>query len=79
MVLGNHKVDLYQQLDFKKKMLRSPDLKSYFVENPKEREVLVKEINRLRKKIDSDGVRVSEVVPEYLVPDCLKASYKERM
>ena len=30
MVLGNHKIDLFQQLDFKKKMLRSPDLRTYF-------------------------------------------------
>jgi len=29
---------------------------------------LVKEINKLRKKIDSDGIKVSELVPEYLVP-----------
>ena len=79
MVLGNHKIELFQQLDFKKKMLRSPDLKSYFAENPKEKEVLVKEINRLRKKIDSDGVRMSEIVPEYLVPECLKASYQEKV
>jgi isochorismate hydrolase len=40
-------------------MYRSPDLKSYFAENPKEREVLIKEINKLRKKIDSDGIRIS--------------------
>ena len=68
MCLGNHKVDLFQKLDFKKKMYRSPDLKTYFLENPKEREVLIKEINKLRKKIDSDGVKVSDVVPSYLVP-----------
>ena len=49
-------------------MYRSPDLKTYFSENLKEREVLIKEINRLRKKIDSDGVTVSDVVPSYLVP-----------
>lgn len=74
-ILGNSKIDLFQKLDFKKKMLRSPDLKVYFAENPKEKEVLIKEINKLRKKIDADGVKVSAFVPEYLVPECLKAAY----
>lgn len=30
MSLGNHKVDLAQQLDFNKKILKSPDLKEHF-------------------------------------------------
>lgn len=28
--LGNHKVDMYQKYDFKKKILRSPDMKTHF-------------------------------------------------
>ena len=67
-MLGNTKVEQFQKLDFKKKLLRSPDMKTYFVENPKERDTLIKEINKLRKKIDSDGVKVGAFVPDYLIP-----------
>ena len=37
--------------------------------------MLVKGINDLRKKIDHGKVTISEYVPDYLVPECLKASY----
>lgn len=30
MNLGPHKVEMYQKYDFKKKILRSPDLKTHF-------------------------------------------------
>ena len=42
MNLGNNKVELFQKYDFKKKMLKSSDLKEYFQQNPKEKEVLIK-------------------------------------
>lgn len=35
MNLGNHKIEMFQKYDFKKKMLKSPDLKKYFEENTK--------------------------------------------
>ena len=44
MNLGNNKVEMFQKYDFKKKMIKSPDLKEYFQQNPKEKEVLIKEI-----------------------------------
>jgi ATP-dependent RNA helicase DDX56/DBP9 len=72
-------VDLFQQLDFKKKVLRSPELKQQLTQNTKERDLLVKSINDLRKKIDHNKVTLSEFVPEYLVPECLKHSYAEKM
>ena len=77
--LTNHKADLFRQLDFKKKLLKTPELKEQFESNGKEREVLVKAINDLRKKIDHGKVAISEYVPEYLVPECLKASYAEKI
>ena len=77
--LNNHKADLFQQLDFKKKLLRSPELREELEQNNKEREVLVKAINDLRKKIDHSKVTISEYVPEYLVPQCLKVAYDEKM
>jgi ATP-dependent RNA helicase DDX56/DBP9 len=79
MGLTNHRADLYRQLDFKKKLLKTPELKEQFQTNAKEREVLVKAINDLRKKIDHRKVTLSEFVPEYLVPECLKASYGEQV
>ena len=39
----------------------------------------MKTINDLRKKIDHGKVMLSEFVPEYLIPECLKASYQEKM
>lgn len=72
-------MDLFQQLDFKKKVLRSPELKQQLTQNTKERDLLVKSINDLRKKIDHNKVTLSEFVPEYLVPECLKHSYAEKM
>ena len=51
MNLGNNKVELFQKYDFKKKMLKSPDLKEYFEENSKEKEVLIKEVSDLKKRI----------------------------
>ena len=77
--MNNFRVDLYQQLDFKKKVLRSPELKQQFSQNTKERDLLVKSINDLRKKIDHNKVTLSEFVPEYLVPECLRHSYAEKM
>ena len=41
--------------------------------------MLVKAINDLRRKIDHGRVSISEYIPEYLVPECLKASYAERL
>lgn len=70
---------MYQQLDFKKKLLKTPELKEEFDQNHKERQVLMKSINDLRKKIDHSKVMISQFVPEYLVPECLKASYQEKM
>jgi ATP-dependent RNA helicase DDX56/DBP9 len=62
-LINNHKADLYQQLDFKKKLLKTPELKEEFESNSKEREVLVKSINDLRKKLDHTKVLLSEFVP----------------
>jgi hypothetical protein len=33
----------------------------------------------LRKKIDHGKTAISEYVPDYLVPECLKASYNEKL
>ena len=70
---------MYRQLDFKKKLLKTPELKEQFESNGKERDALVRNINDLRRKIDHGKVLLSEFVPEYLVPECLKASYQEKM
>lgn len=77
--LTNHRADLFRQLDFKKKLLKTPELKEQFHSNAKERDALVKAINDLRKKIDHGKVTLSQLIPEYLVPECLKASYQEKM
>lgn len=77
--LNNHRADLFRQLDFKKKLIKTPELKEQFEANGKERDALVKAINDLRRKIDHGKVTISDFVPEYLVPECLKASYQEKV
>lgn len=61
--LNNHRADLYRQLDFKKKLLKTPELKEQFDSNGKERDALVKAINDLRNKIDHGKVNLSEFIP----------------
>ncbi len=61
--LTNHRADLYRQLDFKKKLLRTPELKEQFEHNASERGALVKTINDLRRKIDHGKVCLSEYIP----------------
>ena len=68
MNIGNHKVENFQKLDFKKKMLKSPDLKDYFVEHPQEKSTLIQSIHQLKKQIDQEAVTISSYVPLYLVP-----------
>lgn len=67
------------EFDLKRKILKSPDMKAYFEENPKEKEVLLKAINALGKKIENGKVVISQFVPSYLVPECLKAAYEEQI
>ena len=67
------------EFDLKRKILKSPDMKPYFEENPKEREVLVKTINSLSKKLENGKVTISQFVPSYLVPECLKAAYEDQL
>lgn len=77
--LTAHRVDMYRQLDFKKKLLKSPQLKEELDQQQGQRQTLVDEINALRKKIDHGQVVLPEVVPEYMVPECLKAAYQQQM
>lgn len=65
--------------DLKRKIIKSPDLKQYFDENPKEKEVLVKTVNTIHRKLENGKVTISEFVPSHLVPECLKAAYEEQL
>ena len=70
---------MFQKYDFKKKMLKSSDLKVYFQQNPKEKEVLIKEVTQLKRKINHEAVTISEIVAMYLVAESLKRGYEEQM
>ena len=78
MTLGNNKVDLFQKYDFKKKMLKSPDLKDYFEQNPHERDLLLKEVIELKKKINHEGVTIRELVPPYLDRESRRSGYEQK-
>ena len=38
--ISKHQIKQASSLDFKKKMIKSPDLAEYFIANPKEKEIL---------------------------------------
>lgn len=46
--ISRHQVKQAHQLDFKKKMIKSPDLTDYFASNPKEKELLQRQIIKLK-------------------------------
>ena len=66
-----------KNLDFKKKLLKSKDMKDYFQKNVAERESLVQDIQKLSKQIKEHAVRCEMEVPEYLVPDVIKQFRKK--
>ena len=70
---------MYRQLDFKKKLLKSPQLKEQLDQQQEQRQSLINDINSLRKKIDHGQVALPELIPEYLVPECLKTVYQQQM
>lgn len=59
MNISKHQVKQAEQLDFKQKMLKSPDLSEYFSQNQKEKELLQQQIIKLKKTL-GQGVKLPD-------------------
>lgn len=77
--VGGKRPDWYAEMDLKKKILKSKDLAKYFEQHIAEKQLLQKRVLELNKKISHGKVELGEEVPEYLVPEFLKAAYMERI
>ncbi|EGR28780.1 hypothetical protein IMG5_168840 [Ichthyophthirius multifiliis] len=62
----------YKLVDFKKKMLKSPDLKEYYEKNINEKQLIIESIQKLQHQIKKNEVRCDGECPEYLLPLFLK-------
>ncbi|KAL4469814.1 hypothetical protein ABPG72_022134 [Tetrahymena utriculariae] len=60
-----------KMLDFKKKMLKSPDMKEYYAKNIAEKELLIEGIQKLTKQLKKHETRCEGDVPDYLLPQFL--------
>lgn len=55
-------------LDFKKKLLKSPDMKEYYAENIQEKELLIEGIQKVTQQLHKYEVRCEGECPDYLLP-----------
>ena len=54
-------------------MVSNKSLKSYFKENPQEKEILENSIQKSLSKKDKNLFRSLDVLPDYVVPDSILA------
>ncbi|CAD8156142.1 unnamed protein product [Paramecium pentaurelia] len=75
--ISKYQVKMAEQIDFKKKMVKSPDLVEYFQQNQKEKELLQDQIVQLKKKLNRSSIQLPQgPVPEYLLPEFIKKQRK---
>ncbi|KAM3138338.1 hypothetical protein pb186bvf_009614 [Paramecium bursaria] len=68
--ISKHQVKIAEELDFKKKILKSKDLAEYMLKNPKEKALLQDQIIRLKQQLTKFAVSLpSGSVPDYLLPE----------
>ena len=58
-----------KNVDVKRQILKSPKLEQYFEEHPKEREVIVKDIEMMTKKITKSASFMPSDIPSYLMEE----------
>ncbi|CAK78110.1 unnamed protein product (macronuclear) [Paramecium tetraurelia] len=75
--ISKYQVKMAEQIDFKKKMIKSPDLVEYFQQNQKEKELLQDQIVQLKKKLNRSAIQLPQgPVSEYLLPEFIKKQRK---
>ena len=76
--LSRRQVKLYQLIEVKKLMLKSKRMKKYFIEHPKERDLLLAKLQKLTKEFKKYEIKLPSEVPSYLTPSFLKAERKSK-
>ena len=61
-----------QMLDFKRQMLKSRTLQTFFEENNEEKKLLQEEIKKISNELNKFAIRLYEDIPDYLFPESLK-------
>lgn len=69
MNISRHQVKQAEQLDFKQKMLKSPDLTEYFGQNQKEKDLLQQQIIKLKKTL-GQGVKLPDGTTRFYTRSC---------
>lgn len=62
-------IEMMKNVDVKRQILRSPKLKEYFEDHEKERDVIVKDIESMTKKINNKAAFMSADLPSYLIEE----------
>jgi len=60
-------INLMKAVDFKKLIIKSKNLEEYFEEHEKEKELIVKDVEKMTKKIVKHAVKMEDSVPAYLL------------
>ena len=66
-------------VEFQKQLVSNKSLKSYFKENPQEKEILQNSIEKSLSKKDKNLFRSLDVLPDYVVPDSILAVTPEQI
>lgn len=64
--ITNKQINILKTMDIKRQILKSKELKEYFDEHSKERDLIVHDIDKLAKQVSNHSVKMEETVPSYL-------------
>ena len=62
-------INTLKTLDIKKQLVKSKELKEYFDDHSKERELVIKDIEKLAQKVARHSVKMQDHVPSYLLEE----------
>lgn len=62
-------INTLKTMDIKRQILKSKELKEYFDEHRKERELIVKDIDKMAKKVSTHAIQMESNIPSYLLLD----------
>ena len=77
--LSPKEVKKQKLIEFKKQLVSNKSLKSYFKENPQEKEILQNAISKAHSKKDRYLFKSLDVLPDYLVPSEILAVTPEQI
>ena len=71
--LSNKAVQNEKVIEFKKQLVSNKSLKSYFAENPEEKEILLNDITKVTGRKDRYLFKNLDVMPSYVIPEAIMA------